>query len=42
MYIRSYRVVYVDAIVVTNLMCTIEKGASGMHYADWKPANTAS
>ena len=33
---------YVHAIVVKDSICTIEKVHLGMHYADLKPANTAS
>ena len=33
---------YLHAIVVKDSICTIEKVHLGMHYADLKPANTAS
>ena len=34
--------IYLHAIVVKDSICTIEKVHLGMHYADLKPANTAS
>ena len=34
--------IYLHAIVVKDSICTIEKVHLGMHYADWKPANTVS